>query len=104
MAGITPLQTSSILGLLSFSGTTSSSPAGNVVIDLGSFDTSRNLAISGIVWPADNGNQIPPEFTSVGGYQYSVWVNDFGLNIQNHLTNSENILSRPFRISIMYGK
>lgn len=104
MAGITPLQTSSILGLKSFTGITAPNEVGNVVIDLEDFDTSRNIAISGIVLPGDNGNQIPPEFTAVGGYQYSVWVNQFGLNIQNHITNSENILSKPFNISIMYAK
>lgn len=105
MGGVTPYQTSSIGGIKSYEGVTASGFAGNVIIPLEpDFDDSLTIAMTAIVYPGAVGNQIPPEFTAVGGFQYSVWINDSGLNLQTHATNSASIFSKPFKISLVYSK
>lgn len=84
--------------------TTSASLGGTVNIASGLTGVDKILDISVLVEYTTNGF-IPPEFTYSAGYQYSIYWDSSGfVNVLNSTSNSGNILDKPIRVFITYGK
>lgn len=62
--------------------------------------TSKILSISVLV-SSDIG-RIAPGFTSIAGYQFDVRADGTNVNVHNHASNAENIISKPFTVLITY--
>jgi len=80
-------------------GTTASAEGGNVAVAHG-LDSTKIKSINGIV-TYSAGAGIPPAH-SITGYQYDILFGSADVQIINHATNSESILSKPFTITIGY--
>jgi hypothetical protein len=80
---------------------TTGAAEGNTVTVAHGLTGDKIISISCIVRSATNSG-IPTEFTSIAGYQYSSYYSATDFNIINHPTNSENILSKGFVITIIY--
>ncbi len=66
--------------------------------------TSRVITVSSSVDYSGVGDTaVPPEFSAEPGLQYSVWINEAGLNFQLHATNSGSIINKPFVIIVVHS-
>jgi hypothetical protein len=68
--------------------------------DYGDIDDTRILTVPCIVNAF--GHLIPPEFSAVAGFKYSVWINPDGLNLELNSGDSSQLLNKPFTILIVY--
>lgn len=64
-------------------------------------DSTKILHISGTV-EHTAGQKVPQEHTGTAGYQFSLSLDSTNVIVKNHTTNSENILSKPFKVTVTY--
>jgi hypothetical protein len=81
-----------------FTGTTASTEGGLVSIAHG-LTQSKILSVQVLI---TSGNTYPPNYTFTNGYEYQVYFGGINIQVQNHATNSENILSKPFTVLVAY--
>lgn len=81
-------------------GTTASTEGGSASVVHG-LTGGKIISISVIVQNAtDNG--VSQEYTGIAGYQFHTFFDPTSVNVVNHATNSENILSKPFVVTIIF--
>ena len=84
-----------------FTGTTGASEGSNVEINLDSIDADKVVSVEGLVnytlsrWV--NGG-----FTGTAGYNFSAYVIDLVMRLRLHPTESEGLLSKPFKVIVTY--
>lgn len=98
-----PPSNDSVTDLKLFVGTTPAAQGLRLTINQTGVAHNKVTDISALV-NNDPVSVILPEFSAEAGFQYSVWINGSGLNLQLHATNSYNILDKPFVINITYRK
>jgi len=81
-------------------GTTNAAGGGIVEINHG-IAKGKILDVAVCVWYSATGS-MAPEFTGIAGYQYHSYHDGIWVYVTNHVTNSENILSKPIKILITY--
>jgi len=81
-------------------GTTASTEGEDVSVEHG-IGTNKIISMTVKVVEAD-GYGFFPEYSFTAGYQFSTYFNGSVVYVINHATNSENILSKPFVITIFF--
>lgn len=81
-------------------GTTASSEGTATSIAHG-ITASKIISISGLVFYAAS-TAVPPGYTNTAGYEYYISATSSNIDVENHATNSENILSKALTITIIY--
>lgn len=85
-------------------GTTPANQGERLTISDIGVDKSRVVSISSSVDYSGIGEtSMPHEFSAEPGHQYSVWINEDGLNLQLHSTNSGSITNKPFVILVIHS-
>lgn len=99
---IVPGESSPAIKMKKLTGTTSASEGGATLVNHG-LTGSKILAYHVLVEYTTN-RHVGPSFSlaAVPGYQFEVLQVDSTINVYNHATNSENILSKPFTILVVY--
>lgn len=110
--GFTQLGTSSIsvnagtishpaIKVLLIEGTTASAENGLSTTTLTGMTDSKIISIQVLV-DYNSGDYVHPNFTTQPGTEFEFYYQNGSLIIKNHATNSENILSAPFKATITY--
>lgn len=81
-------------------GTTNAAEGGSVAVSHG-LTGDKIVGVSTVVRNATNAG-VTSSLTSSAGFQFDVSYSSTDAVVSNHATNSENILSKPFAITIMY--
>ncbi|XOV93547.1 MAG: hypothetical protein ACFHWX_02330 [Bacteroidota bacterium] len=81
-------------------GTSSSSEGGATEIAHGL--TLENIISVSVILEISSTQFLPPGFSNSAGVEYNWFIDTDGIHVQNHPTESENILSKPFKILITY--
>ncbi len=87
--------------MVRYTGTTGSSEGQTVDVVHGAIVGVKIIAIFCSVNYATNAC-IQPEYTGATGYQFHLSWSDGNIHVVNHVTNSENILSKGFVITVIY--
>lgn len=81
-------------------GTTAATEGGNTSVAHG---VTASKILSVILLIEFNTSQfLHVESTRIAGYQAHFQIDSVNINVYNHATNSENILSKPFRLLVIY--
>ena len=83
-----------------YTGTTGSTEGANVYVAHG-LTTTKILSVEVLVYFGAT-DMVPPNFTTYIGRQFHFRVIDWAIEVFNHPTNSELILSKPFTVLITY--
>jgi hypothetical protein len=99
-SGFTILGSGPAIKIKKLTGTTNAAEGSNVGIAHG-VTASKIISITATVTAA-NGNTVVHEYTGAAGYQFHLLYDATTVYITNHATNSENIVSRPAVVTIVY--
>jgi len=83
-----------------FTGTTAGTEGGSTTITH-NLDSTKIIHMSGTVEPT-TGIKYPQEHQGTAGYQFNIMCNTTSLVLKTHATNSENILTKPFKVVVTY--
>jgi len=83
-----------------FTGTTSSTEGGTVSV-LHGISAGKALSVTGLVFYL-NTSSVSPGYTASAGYEFSLDIGSTQVGINNHPTNSELILTKPFVVWLTY--
>lgn len=86
--------------MLKLTGTTASTDGGQVAVAHG-LSPSKILSVN-VQVEAPLGNFVLPGYSLAVGYDYLVSFNGYGIVVYNTLGNSSNILSKPFKVLVIY--
>ncbi len=64
--------------------------------------TVSKIIACDVLVTANNNNLIPPEFSEVSGFQYSVFIDATNVRIDLHATTSETIISGAITVLLIY--
>jgi len=81
-------------------GTTASTEGGTIIVAHG-LTGDKIISITAKVMQATNYGLLPESVEQLG-YQYHFWHDNINAILRTHTTNSENILSKPFVVTIFY--
>lgn len=81
-------------------GTTAAAEGGNTTVAHGLQADKIITAVLSIEF--STGENIHEEFTRIAGYQVHYQRNTTHIDVWNHTTNSQNILSKPFEVLVTY--
>lgn len=82
-------------------GTTNASEGGNTQVAHG-LTGAKILGVTCVVEHATNSGVPPGGLAAFAGYKYDCYFNATYVIVYNHPTESENILSKPFRVLVVY--
>ena len=89
--------------LKKFTGTTPASEGGQITAIVTGIGEDKIIGFTAVVWSGTGfTTPVPPEFQANAKFQYSVFHDSAGLKLKLHPTNSGNILSQDFAITLMY--
>lgn len=97
---IVPGESAPSIKMKKLTGTTAGAEGGSVSINHG-LAGAKIIGIAVLVEYLTD-RHVTPGFTSIAGYQFDVLQPPTTVNIYNHATNSENILSKPISVLITY--
>lgn len=86
--------------MLKLTGTTASTDGGQVAVAHG-LSPSKILSVN-VQVEAPLGNFVLPGYSLAVGYDYLISFNGYGIVVYNTLGNSSNILSKPFKVLVIY--
>lgn len=90
-----------IFKMKQISGTTSGSQGGTIAIPHG-LDSSKFISVSPVVIYNPNGNGVTENYRYNAGFEFTISWSFNNISIVNISENSENILSKPVVITILY--
>ena len=91
---------SPVMKLKRLNGTSANAEGGSVNIAHG-LTLAKIIGFMAIL-QASATDSMPPNFTTVAGYFYDVYATTSNIAVRNHATESENILSKPVIVTVMY--
>ena len=96
---INGIEQTGILGVMKKLTGTTGATEGNLTSIAHGLTISKVIGYHVLVTQA-SGNKIPPEYTSVAGYEFSAFLDSTNVKVQLHATNSENLLSKAISVLI----
>ena len=85
-----------------FTGTTGSSEGDNTEIALGAIDEDKVVSVTGLVSYGAGAGYATAGFSKTAGYNFSAYISGTNVRMGLHPTNSEQILSKSFKMIVTY--